>query len=221
MPTCVVMLGPPGAGKGTQAARLAARVGVPRISTGDILREAVHGDTALGRSVKQVMESGRLVDDDLIVQIVRARLEGSDTDAGFVLDGFPRTVVQARALDGIMARRGPLSVLYLEAPTETLVQRLSTRRICDECGANESDPHATRCARCGGPIVTRRDDSEEVVRERLQIFHERTEPLVAFYESRPSFVRIDGTWSPDSVAAAIEQALAPVIARRAAGAERS
>src|SRR5438552_2311979 len=132
----VIMLGPPGAGKGTQAERLARVRGIPKISTGDILRDAVNHDTDIGRLVKAIMDRGELVTDDVMIGIVRERLERSDALGGFVLDGFPRTVAQARALDGIMNGRDPLIVVDVVVPLPELVRRLSTRMICAECGAN-------------------------------------------------------------------------------------
>lgn len=143
----LIMLGPPGAGKGTQAERLAASRGIPKISTGDILREAVHDGTEIGRSVKAIMDSGRLVGDDVMIGIVRERLNGPDVKGGFVLDGFPRTVAQASALDELMAGRDPLIVIDIVVPEIELVRRLSTRLICEDCGVNadglESGPRAS------------------------------------------------------------------------------
>ena len=132
----LVMLGPPGAGKGTQAERFAREHGIPKISTGDILREAVHSGTELGRQVKAVMERGELVGDDLIIGIVRERLSQPDAIAGFVLDGFPRTVTQAEALDEITAARGPVICVEIQVPDEELVRRVRGRRVCEDCGAN-------------------------------------------------------------------------------------
>jgi len=132
----LVMLGPPGAGKGTQAERFAREHGIPKVSTGDILREAVHSDSELGRAVKAVMARGELVGDDLIIGIVRERLTQPDAQAGFVLDGFPRTAAQASALDEITASRGPVICVEIQVPDEELVRRVRARRVCDDCGAN-------------------------------------------------------------------------------------
>lgn len=203
----VVMLGPPGAGKGTQAERLAGRLGVPRVSTGDMLREAVADETPLGLEVKAVMASGGLVGDAVMVALVRDRLAQPDAGPGFVLDGFPRTIVQAEALEGRVAGR-PLHVLELVVPEDELVRRLGGRRVCASCGANaavsESDG---RCARCGGALVQRSDDGAAVVRERLRVYHRDTEPLVEYYRARPGFRRIDGARSPDEVAADLARAV--------------
>jgi adenylate kinase len=220
----VVMLGPPGAGKGTQAARLAGAFGIPKISTGDILREAAQADTGDGRALRAVMAAGHLVSDDLMVRIVADRVAQADAAAGFVLDGFPRTVVQAKALDAQEAGRGPLTVLCLEVPHDVLVARLSARRICGACGLN-APPGAgadAPCARCGGAFVIRTDDGNGVVRERLRVYDEQTRPLVDYYRGRPTFFEIDGNQPPDVVYAALEAVLAPVgVARRAPGVERN
>jgi adenylate kinase len=207
------MLGPPGAGKGTQAERYARSRNVPKISTGDILRDAVQEGTELGRAAKAVMESGRLVGDDIMIGIIRERLSRPDALHGFVLDGFPRTVVQAVALDDMLDAAAPLIVVDIEVPEEALVQRLSTRRICGSCGWI-AVPWALSCPKCGGALIQRRDDNAEVVRERLRIYARETEPLVEFYESRPTFRSVDGDQTPDSVAADIAAAVASVIGGR-------
>ena len=201
----VVMLGPPGAGKGTQAERFARSQGVPKISTGDILREAARTDTPLGRTARETMEAGRLVGDEVMVPIVRERIGRDDARAGFVLDGFPRTVPQAEALDRMVADRGPIVVLQLAVPTDELVRRLSGRRICGSCGRNAppNTPATAACATCGGALVQRPDDAEEVVRERLRVFERDTRPLVEFYQPRPTFYVVDGNRPPDEVAEAL------------------
>lgn len=206
----VIMLGAPGAGKGTQAERLADREGLPRISTGDILRDAVAHGTELGRAAREVMEAGRLVGDDVMIALVDQRLAQPDARGGFVLDGFPRTVPQARALDGLMARRGGLlTVLHVVVPTDELVRRLSSRRVCDRCGHNmapELTP-ADACDRCGGAFVQRADDGEAVVRERLRVFEEQTRPLVEHYRGLPTFFAVDGNQPAEQVTAAIAAAV--------------
>jgi adenylate kinase len=204
------MLGPPGAGKGTQADRLAHSRGVPKISTGDILREAVQAGTELGRAARAVMESGRLVSDDIMIEIVRERLSRPDAERGFVLDGFPRTVGQAEALDKLLVGKAPLVVVDIEVPEETLVRRLSTRRICRNCGRT-AVPGLLTCDRCGGELVQRRDDGDEVALERLRVHARSTQPLVEYYERRPTFRSIDGDQAPDAVAADLAAAVASVI----------
>ncbi len=209
------MLGPPGAGKGTQAERFAQERGIPKISTGDILREAVHSGSELGQAVKTVMERGELVSDDLITGIVRERLEQDDVAAGFVLDGFPRTVPQARALDGLVVDRDPIIVVEIRVPDEELVRRVQGRRVCRTCGANASafvgDPsRMERCGKCGGELVTRSDDAESVVRERLRVYWKNTRPMIDYYTGRPTFRTIDGARPPEDVRQALNAAVIEV-----------
>ena len=208
----VVMLGPPGAGTGTQAERLAARHRVPKVSTGDILRRAVLAGTALGGSATDAIDSGNLVGDDAVIGIVKERLACEDARIGFVLDGFPRTVVQATALDGLVASRGALVVLDIVVPEDVLVQRLASRRICGECGANASVDARKACIACGGRLVTRTDDGAGVVRERLKVYQRQTKPLVDYYAARPTFRSIDGNQAPDAVTMAIQHAIADAVA---------
>ena len=146
----VIMLGPPGAGKGTQAERLARTHHLPKISTGDILREAVQADSELGQAAKATMAAGSLISDDVMIGIVRERLNREDVRQGFVLDGFPRTVVQASALDRMLNGRGPLVVLDIVVPEDVLVRRLATRRICSKCGVNAAVDWTGACEKCGG-----------------------------------------------------------------------
>jgi adenylate kinase len=211
----LMMLGAPGAGKGTQAKRLARERGIPHVSTGDILREAVAAGTETGRVAKQLMDRGELVSDDLVLGIVEERLSRQDTAGGFVLDGFPRTVAQASALDGFMTGREPLIVVDIAVPEEELIKRLASRRICGNCGldvaaykggdgAREDDQ---RCRRCGGPIIQRTDDNIDVVRERLKVYQRQTAPVVGYYRNRPTFRSIDGLQPADHVAAAIAKAV--------------
>jgi adenylate kinase len=200
----VVVMGPPGAGKGTQGDRFALEHGLPKISTGDILRDAIKEEASLGRLAKLMMDQGKLVDDATMVAIVRERLTRPDVQYGFVLDGFPRTVVQAEALDEILREncQGPLIIVDMQVPKDELSRRLRTRRICQQCGAN-ADPFdgSDRCKRCGGPLVQRIDDSEEVVRKRLDVYERNTKPILDFYRSRPTFRSVNGAQAPDRVAA--------------------
>jgi adenylate kinase len=209
----LVMLGPPGAGKGTQAERISRTRQLPKISTGDILREAVHEGTALGCAAKESMEAGRLVSDDVMVGIVRERLDRPDAQSGFVLDGFPRTIVQADALDRMVNGRGPLVVLDIVVPEEVLVRRLASRRICGDCGSNAAVDWLTVCGKCGGMLIARIDDGVAIVRERLGVYHRQTKPLVDYYLGRPTFRQIDGNLPPDVVTGAIDTALAEAAAR--------
>lgn len=203
----VIMLGPPGAGKGTQAERLARVRGLPKISTGDILREAVQAGTKLGCAAKETMEAGNLIGDDIMIGIVQERLNEPDARVGFVLDGFPRTVFQAAALDRMVEGRGPLVVLDIAVPEEVLVRRLATRRICSKCGSNAVVEWTAACGRCGGALIARVDDGVEIVRERLKIYQRQTKPLVDYYSARPSFRRIDGNQPPDVVTTAVDAAI--------------
>jgi adenylate kinase len=208
--TNLVMLGAPGAGKGTQAERFAQAHGIPKISTGDILREAVQNGTEIGLRAKAIMDRGELVSDDVMVGIVRARLERADTVRGFILDGFPRTVAQAIALDGIMGGRAPLIIVDIDVPEAELVRRLATRLVCEACGTN-AQPGASACGKCGGRLVQRADDNEAVVRERLAVYRNKTKPLVDFYCARPTFCAIEGAHDPERVAAALEAAVAAAV----------
>lgn len=206
----LLMLGPPGAGKGTQAERFAKERGIPKISTGDILREAVATKTEIGMRAKAIMDRGELVSDEVMIGIVRERLDRPDAVDGFVLDGFPRTVAQASALDGIMAQRDPLIVVDIVVPEEELVRRLGSRSICRLCGtgAPVGSPVGAACVKCGGRLVQRTDDNQAVVLERLKVYHRQSEPLVEYYRLRPTFRSIDGAQAPDRVAADLAAAIA-------------
>jgi adenylate kinase len=205
----LIMLGPPGAGKGTQAERFARARGIPRISTGDMLREAVKAGTSVGLRAKAIMESGALVSDDVIIEIVRERLANKDAAAGFVLDGFPRTVAQAQALDAMINGGDPLIVVDIVVPEVELVRRLGSRMVCKDCGtnANAGTSPDSACQRCGGRLEQRADDDVSVVRERLKVYHRSTEPLVEYYRTRPTFRTVDGAQPQDQVAADLAAAI--------------
>ena len=219
----LVMLGPPGAGKGTQAERFAREHGIPKVSTGDILREAVHSGSPLGQEVNAVMDRGELVGDDLMIGIVRERLSQPDAVAGFVLDGFPRTAKQADALDGITAARGPVICVEIQVPDEELVRRVRGRRVCEDCGANaDAFEHKAdalpdlcqsteRCRTVGPKWVARSDDSETVVRERLKVYWRDTRPMIEYYSSRPTFRSIDGMQTPEQVRESLVSAVASAL----------
>jgi adenylate kinase len=214
----LIMLGPPGAGKGTQAEAIARDYGVPKVSTGDILREAVQDRTELGRAAKARIDAGELVSDDVMIGIVRERLDRPDARRGFVLDGFPRTIPQASALDAILADRGPVVVVDIAVPHDALVRRLFARRVCAQCGTNArpDDQLSVLCARCGGKLVQRSDDTETVVRARLDTYERQTQPLVDYYRRRPTFRSIDGNQPPAVVTASLRAAVAAVMAGRPA-----
>jgi adenylate kinase len=195
----VIFLGPPGAGKGTQAGRLAAYLKVPKISTGDMLREAIAQGTPVGQRIAPVMERGELVSDDLLIDIVNERLTQPDCAKGFILDGFPRTLPQAEGFEHMTRgdRTWEVVVLDFEVPREELVKRLSGRRWCPQCQAtfhvhNNPPQKDGVCDKCGSSLIQREDDKEAVVAHRLEEYDERTRPLIAYYDGRSLFHRIDG-----------------------------
>jgi adenylate kinase len=207
-PARVVLLGRQGSGKGTQAERLAAVYGVPHVSTGDAFRAAVKGGTGLGKTAQSYMERGELVPDDVVVGVVREHLFGPGSSSGFVLDGFPRNLFQAEALETMAAPRGIDVCVDLDVSTEEVLHRLSARRVCTNCGATynlvSNPPKAGgRCDACGGTLYQRDDDTEEAIRRRLEIYEEETAPLIAWYKQRGLLASVDATGSPDDVAARV------------------
>ncbi|MSO55950.1 MAG: adenylate kinase [Acidobacteria bacterium] len=208
----VIMLGPPASGKGTQAVRLAQARGIPRISTGDILREAGQAGTEFGLRAKALMDRGELVSDDVMVDIVRERLSQPDAKDGFILDGFPRTVGQAQTLDRILQGQ-PLVIIDLAVSDSELIHRMRGRRVCSKCGANAEPPAEASlsndtCRRCGGQITTRADDGDEAVRQhRLQVYARESKPLLDYYRSRPTFRSIDGAQPTEEVSANLVSAI--------------
>ncbi len=217
----LIFIGPPGSGKGTQAKRLAAQHGVPHISTGDMLREAIADGTELGRKAAPIMASGALVSDDLMLGVIDERLAKPDAGRGFILDGFPRTLVQAEKLDTMVGNRtgngqgngkDSLRVLQLLVPDEAIVKRISLRRSCPACGAIyhlESAPPAmdTVCDREGAELIARPDDNETAVRKRLEAFHRQTLPVATFYKSKQLLREVDGVGPVDEVFERIEKSL--------------
>jgi adenylate kinase len=197
----VIMLGAPGAGKGTQAERFARQFGIPKISTGDMLRQGIKEQQPAAMLAKAKMDRGELIDDDTIVAIVKDRLNRPDTIAGFILDGFPRTLAQARALDRILEERGngPVVIVDIAVPEADLVRRLAGRRICSKCGENAGPDDGDACRRCGGELIQRADDSESVVRERLKVYQQSTAPLLDYYRGRPTFRVVNGAQPPEMV----------------------
>lgn len=206
----MILLGPPGAGKGTQASRIQEKLGVPHISTGDLLRAAVRSQSEVGLIAKGFMDRGQLVPDDLVIGILEQRVLESDCRRGFVLDGFPRNTAQAEALEQMLARqgRGIEHVISLQVPTEELVRRLSGRRTCSSCGAMfhiELEPPkvAGLCDRCGGELIQRDDDREEVIRARLDVYDRQTAPLLDYYRRRQRLREVSGLGPPDEIFANI------------------
>ena len=195
----LVIFGPPGAGKGTQAKMLSEKLGVPHIATGDIFREAVKAGTELGKLAKQYMDRGELVPDEVVIGIVEERLRRPDCSKGFILDGFPRTIKQAEALDEMLQRMGVKldAVVNLEVSEDEVVKRISLRRTCRNCGAiyhliTNPPKKEGVCDKCGGELYQRDDDREETVRSRLRVYRQQTEPLLKFYEQRGLLKNVDG-----------------------------
>lgn len=208
----VILLGPPGSGKGTQAVRLTKELGIPHISTGDLFRENISKDTELGRRAKTYMNAGKLVPDAVVLDMLFDRVSKPDAQNGYLLDGFPRTVPQAEALDKHLAGNTDLVVLDLEVPDEIIFKRAEGRLTCKSCGNIHNryfSPPATEgaCDKCGGELMQRPDDKAEVVEERLRVYHEQTQPLVDYYQRKGVLKSVDGTKSPDEVFESLKQGL--------------
>ncbi len=212
----LILLGPPGAGKGTQAGRIVAEYGIPHISTGDILRAAVKNQTPMGLEAKRYMDAGELVPDSVVIGIVKDRLQEPDTAKGFLMDGFPRTIPQAEALDATLdgLDRAVTKTLVLLVDEELLVQRLTGRRVCRACQTPfhvlfTPPKQEGVCDKCGGELYQRDDDSEATVRNRLEVYRNQTEPLIDYYDRAGVVARIDGAQSPDRTYEDIRAALGP------------
>lgn len=202
----IMLFGAPGAGKGTQAKFLIEKYGIPQISTGDILRAAIKEGTPMGLEAKKVMDEGKLVSDAIIVGIIKDRLAQEDCKKGFILDGFPRTIAQAEALESLMNEMGIKldKVISLNVPDELIVGRVTGRQVCSACGASyhiKFNPSrvAGKCNYCNGDLMTRKDDNEETVTKRLKEYHTQTAPLFDFYKKRELLVEIDGTKDVDAI----------------------
>jgi len=210
----LVIFGPQGAGKGTQSARIAEKWGIPAISTGEIFRWAIKGRTALGNEVLEYVDSGRLVPNDLTIKVVSERIASDDCADGFLLDGFPRNIAQAEALDRLLddVECTLDAALVIEVPEELALRRLTGRRVCEDCGRNyhvDAPPEDNwTCDNCGGNVIARTDDEDEAaLKERLHTYHEQTEPLYEYYERNGRLRQIDGTGSPDEVFSRIVEVL--------------
>ena len=220
----VIFLGPPGAGKGTQAKRLAARYGVPHLSTGDMLREHVRQGTELGRKAKPLMDHGDLVPDDVVLGMIEERITRPDAAGGFVFDGFPRTLPQAEKLDEILKRRHVAApvVVNFHVSNDTLVRRVAGRRVCKVGGeiynVYEKPPKVDgRCDHDGGELIQRSDDNADVVRDRLAAFEKQTQPLIDYYRAQGNLDDVDGSSSMDEVSRLLTQ----IVARHGADGDRS
>jgi adenylate kinase len=207
----LVVLGKQGAGKGTQSQLLCEKYGLAHISTGDILRAAVQAGSSLGLEVKSILDSGGLVSDDLVNKLVEDRFKEDDAAKGGVLDGFPRNIGQAQALDEILGEQGVTLCILIDLANDLVLQRLSSRRVCQECGTTykDTDPAAISgtCEVCGGDVVQRSDDQPEAIQKRLETFERETTPLLSFYEKKGILETVNGDESVDEVASAIESVL--------------
>ncbi len=206
----IILFGPPGAGKGTQADIISSEMNIPTLSTGAMLREAMKAGTPMGLAAKSAIDAGSLVSDEVVIGIVKDRIAQDDCKGGFILDGFPRTIPQAEALDA-MGTKIDL-VLDIEVPDEAIVERMSGRRLCSACGAsyhvkfNPSEDGET-CDKCGAPLTLRKDDKPEVVQHRLSVYHAETEPLIGYYKNKNLLVTVDGQQTPAEVTASVKKVL--------------
>jgi adenylate kinase len=200
----IILLGPPGSGKGTQALRLSKELGIPHISTGDLFRENIGKNTELGQKAKEFTNSGKLVPDSLVLDMLFDRVAKPDCEKGFLLDGFPRTIPQAEAFDKQLSRNDELIVFDLEVPDDVIVKRIEGRRTCPSCGKiyniHFSPPkEAGKCDDCDVQLTQRTDDTKEVVKERLKVYHEQTEPLIHYYSKKNVLYTFDGEKDPEEV----------------------
>lgn len=210
----IIMLGAPGAGKGTQAKRIAEKFGVPHISTGDIFRANIKNGTDLGKEAKKYMDEGQLVPDELTVRILLDRVKDKDCEKGYVLDGFPRTIPQAEVLDSELKKLGEKVdyAIDVDVPDENIIHRMSGRRACLKCGATYHLEYLKPakegiCDKCGSELVLRDDDKPETVKKRLTVYHEQTQPLIDYYKKAEVLHSVDGTKEPDQVFEAIVEIL--------------
>lgn len=207
----MILLGPPGSGKGTQGEKIAETYGIPRFSTGDLLREAVSEGKELGRRAQAAMDRGELVSDDIVIGLIEEQMQKLDSESSYILDGFPRNISQVHALEKIDPERKDLALDILIDDDE-VVERLSSRRICTDCGAvynlNEQPPQDPKiCDRCGGPLIQRDDDLPEVIKKRLGVYHEQTQKLIGYYKDKGVYHKVDGSGDIDTVFQRIQTVL--------------
>lgn len=210
----LILLGAPGAGKGTQAEMLMKLYNIPTISTGNIFREHISNNTQLGQQAKRYMDEGHLVPDELVIELVKDRLTQDDCETGMILDGFPRTIPQAEALDLMLSELGmPIEhVVDVEVPDEVIIERMAGRTVCPSCGASYHRLHkiekvAGNCDLCSASLIQREDDKAETVKKRLEVYHAQTKPLIAFYEKQGKVLEIDGVGAVEDVRARVKKAL--------------
>lgn len=208
----IVLLGPPGAGKGTQGVRLSNTQLIPQISTGDMLRKAVSDGTALGKEVQSIIRDGKLVPDELIVSLIEERIAQEDCREGFILDGFPRTIEQAEALERVVPGSVDITV-YLDVPAGEVIERLSGRLTCRECGAVYPEEGLPACPACSGELYQREDDKRSTIEHRINVYMEHTAPLIEFYRERNKLLEIDGLGRADDVFDRIEAGISEVMSR--------
>lgn len=214
--TIIIMLGAPGAGKGTQAISLSDKFHIPQISTGDLFRENLKNNTPIGQQAKTYIDKGELVPDSIVLDMLFYRLVSEDCQKGYILDGFPRTLAQAEAFEKRLETSSHLIVLSLEVPDSVIIERLAGRLTCEKCGApyhkTASPPKKEGiCDRCGGFLIQRKDDNEEVIRKRLEVYHKQTAPLKAYYKNSGKLIEIDGTKSKEKTLELVDKTLKEIV----------
>ena len=210
----IVLLGPPGGGKGTQAQKLIDQYKIPQVSTGDLFRAAVKNQTDLGKKAKEFMDKGQLVPDEIVIGMVKERLAKDDCKKGFILDGFPRTIAQAEALDKMLPQLKMKldSVVEIAVPDETVIKRLSGRRSCSKCGAMyhvefNKPKNDMKCDKCGADLYQRDDDNEKTIKSRLEVYHSQTSPLINYYQKKGIFKKVEGVGDINQIFNSIVKAL--------------
>ena len=207
----LVMLGAPGAGKGTQAAKISEKFGIPHVSTGDILRSEIRNETEYGKKAKEYVESGKLVPDELVFDIIENFIKSDTAKKGFLLDGFPRNIAQAERFTGMLERAGIEldKVINIVVDNEEIIRRLGLRRICRDCQQVSifDEKSGDECGKCGGTLIIRKDDREEVIRHRLEVYDRETHPLVEYYREKKKIIDIDGSGTLDEVTERIMESL--------------